>query len=93
LGGFEQPVWERYEVDEAYRDSIQELLETGAGTREQLIALAKESEFSREDVYTPEEEAILKTLYPRPYGCPAGVMPLKLPLPEDSARGNDRPPI
>ena len=29
----ERPVWERYETDDAYRDSIQELLQTGATTR------------------------------------------------------------
>ena len=55
LGGF-GPVWKRYETDEAYRDSIEELLETGVATRERLVALASESGYPQEEVLTPEEE-------------------------------------
>lgn len=94
LGGSGQPVWERYETDEAYRDSIQELLETGAATRERLIALANESRYPGEEACSPEDEAILKILYPDPYGCPAKTFkPLELPILEDFIQSNERPPI
>lgn len=88
------PVWERYETDEAYRNSIQELIETGAATRGQLIALAKDRDYQHKDPSTPEEEAILKTLFPDPYGCPAKTfMPLELPFMPDFTQRNVRPPI
>ncbi len=88
------PVWERYETDEAYRNSIQELLENEAATREQLIDLAKELDYLQKDPYTPEEEAILKTLFPDRYGCPTKIfIPLGQPFMQDFPMRNERPPI
>ena len=93
-GGMDRPVWERYETDEAYRNSIQELLEIGAATREQLIALAKDWDYQHKDPYNPEEEAILKTLFPDPYGCPTKIfIPLGQPFVQDLPKRNERPPI
>ncbi len=92
MGSWRQKVWERYEVDEAYRDSIQELMETGVATRERLVALANESGYPQEDVLTPEEEAILKTLYFESESKGA-FKPLKLPILKDFPRRGERPPI
>jgi hypothetical protein len=61
------PVWEQYETDEDYRDSIHELLENGTATREQLVALVTDSEYLGPNFGTAADEAILKLLYPDRY--------------------------
>lgn len=91
-GGSWQPVWERYETDELYRDSIQELLETRIATRERLVALASESGYPQEEALTPEEEAILKILYPESESKGA-FKPRDPNFSEIFPRRSDRPPI
>jgi hypothetical protein len=87
-------VLERYEIDEIYRESIQELLKSETTTRQQLLVLVNEQDTDEEVIHTPEEESILKILYSPPFGSrPILFRPLGLPFVEDSSNGNDRPPI